>query len=147
MALGYRNMHPVRQLRDEMDRLLTGFLGQTPEWALPLAVRGQPAVNVWETPEAVLVESEVPGLKANQLDISVVGNELTLKIERPDLEQEGTTYHRRERPVGSFTRIVQLPAEVNAGRVQAELRDGVLSITLPKAESARPWKIQVSAAT
>jgi HSP20 family protein len=86
----------------------------------------------------------VPGLKSDQVEISVVGNQLTLRIERPDLTQEGVTYHRRERPVGSFTRVLRLPVDVEPDRVEAALNDGVLTITLPKARSAKPRKIQVT---
>jgi HSP20 family protein len=146
MASVFRStVNPYEQFRDEMDRLLTGFFGQVPEWSAPGTVRGQPAVNVWESEDAVMVESEVPGLKSDQLDISVIGDELTLKIDRPEEPEEGVTYHRRERPVGAFTRIIELPSDVDANRVQAELRDGVLRITLPKAETARPRKISVTA--
>jgi len=93
-----------------------------------------------------MIEMEVPGLKSDQLEISVVGDELSIKVQRPDLQQEGVTYHRRERPVGEFARVLRLPAEVEADHVEAELRDGVLSITLPKAERARPRKISVASA-
>ena len=106
--------------------------------------RSQPAVNVWEQHDALMVEMEVPGVKSDQLDISVAGGELSVKVNRPDVAQEGVTYHRRERPVGSFSRIVRLPVEVDADRVEADLRDGVLTITLPKAESAKPRKINVT---
>jgi HSP20 family protein len=139
-------MLPVRQLRDEMDRLLTGFFSETPDGIFPGALRGQPAVNVWDTGETIVVEAETPGLKSDQLDITVTGGELTLKLERPELTRKGERYHRRERPVGSFTRVVQLPAEVDAQGVRAELHDGVLSISLPKAASAKPRKIEVAAA-
>jgi HSP20 family protein len=73
----------------------------------------------------------------------VVGDELSIKVERPDLPQEGPAYHRRERGVGSFSRVVRLPAEVDPDQVEAEMRQGVLTVTLPKAESARPRKIRV----
>jgi HSP20 family protein len=129
-----------------MDRLLTGFLGPLPEWDLPGVLPGQPAVNLWEDEETILVEAELPGLKSDQLDISVRGEELTLKVQRPETVEQGVRYHRRERPVGSFTRVVQLPAEVDADHVQAELHDGVLRITLPKAAEAKPRKIEVAAA-
>lgn len=144
MVFRYRNLgFPVHQLRDEMDRLLTGFFRQAD---LPWVTgrRGQPAVNVWETADAVMVEMEVPGLRKDQLDVSVAGGELSLKIDRPQLNEEGVTYHRRERPVGTFTRVLRLPVEVDADRVEAELRGGVLTITLPKAESAKPRKITVT---
>ncbi len=106
--------------------------------------RNQPAINVWEQDDALKVEMELPGVKGEQLDISVAGGELSVKVNAPDDAQEGVTYHRRERPVGSFSRIVRLPIEVNADRVEADLRDGVLTITLPKAESAKPRKINVT---
>lgn len=135
---------PIRQLRREMDRLLSAFSPDGSAWNWPPANPTQPAVNVWETPEAFHVELEVPGLKNDQLDLSVVGNELTLKIERPEVQQEGATYHRRERAVGTFTRVLRLPTSVDAQKVQATIQAGVLAIALPKAETARPRKIQVS---
>ena len=145
MVFRYRNLpHPVHQLRDEMDRLLSGVFGRTAVWQWPGAAGGQPAVNVWESEDALKVELEVPGLKHNQLDVSVVGDELSLKVERPDVRQEGVTYHRRERPAGSFSRVLRLPVEVDPDRVEAELCDGVLTIRLPKAESAKPRKIKVA---
>jgi HSP20 family protein len=148
MVFRYRNVrHPIYQLRDEMDRLLTGVFGPWSAGDLPVVSRGQPAVNMWEGDEAVTVELEVPGLKSDQVEISVVGNQLTLRVERPDLTQEGVTYHRRERPVGSFTRVLRLPVDVEPDRVEAALNDGVLTITLPKARSAKPRKIQVTTAS
>jgi HSP20 family protein len=136
--------HPVHQLRREMDRLLSGFAGNLGELAWPVTGRGRPAVNVWEAGDTLQVELELPGVQNDQIELSVVGDELSIKVERPDAEPQGATYHRRERGVGAFARVVRLPIEVDADRVQAELRHGVLTITLPKAESARPRKIQVT---
>jgi HSP20 family protein len=148
MVFRYRNtLLPMYRLRDDVDRLLTGFLGQWAEVSPLTASRAQPAVNMWEQDDALLVELEIPGLKSDQVDISVVGGQLTVKVERPDFAQEGVTYHRRERPVGSFTRVLRLPVEVDANRVEAELRDGVLTITLPKAEAAKPRRIEVTSAS
>ena len=145
MVFGYRGTrYPFQQLRDEMDRLLTGFLGPGVDGLLPPMFRSQPAANVWEQDDALLVEMEVPGIQKDQVDISVAGGELSVKINRPETAQEGVTYHRRERPVGSLTRVLRLPVEVDANRVEAELRDGVLLIKLPKAESAKPRKINVT---
>ena len=112
--------HPLHQLRDEMDRLLTGFFGPAADGLLPAMFRNQPAVNVWEREDALLVEMEVPGVKSQDLDISVAGGELSIRIQRPDVAQEGVTYHRRERPVGAFQRVLRLPVEVNADRVEAQ---------------------------
>jgi len=145
MIAQYRSLRsPYDLLRGEMDRLLTGFLGPAADGLLPPLVGNQPAVNCWETEDAVMVETEVPGLKKEQLELSVSGGELTMKIDRPDAAQEGIVYHRRERPVGAFSRVLPLPCEVDGSRVEAELHDGVLTITLPKAERAKPRKIEVT---
>jgi len=138
--------HPLSQLREEMDRLLSGFLGWFPGGSSPAAGRGHPAVNVWESGDALHAELEVPGVRGDQIEVSVVGDELSLAIRREEVDQEGVTYHRRERAVGGFTRVVRLPMEVDADRVAAELRNGVLTVTLPKADSAKPRKIQVASA-
>jgi HSP20 family protein len=145
MVFGYRTTrHPFHQLRDEVDRLLTGVLNSAGDGFVPAVFRSQPAINVWEQGDALKVEMELPGVKSEHLDISVAGGELSVKVTAPDVAQEGVTYHRRERPVGAFSRIVRLPTEVDAERVEADLRDGVLTITLPKAESAKPRKINVT---
>lgn len=137
--------YPVDQLRHEVDRLFNGFLGNGGDFFLPVSGRGRPAVNVWETEGALNVELELPGVQSDQVDLSVVGDELSIKVDRPDVEEEGVTYHRRERGVGSFTRVLRLPVEIDAEHVAAEMRHGVLTVTLPKAESARPRKIKVTA--
>ena len=147
MAFGYQSTrHPFYQLRNEMDRLLTGFLGPTVDGFLPAVFRNQPAVNVWEQNDALKVEVELPGVKREQIDIAVAGGELSIKIDRPESDQEDVVYHRRERPEGPLTRVLRLPIEVNADRVEADLHDGVLTVTLPKAESAKPRKINVTGA-
>jgi HSP20 family protein len=144
MSHYYDGRHPLRQLRDEMDRLLTGFMGTAGDGLSMF--RRQPAANIWERPDALVIEIEAPGVKSDQLEISVVGNELSLKINRPEATEEGVTYHRRERPQGTFGRVIRLPIDVNADKVGAELRDGVLTVTLPKAENAKPRKISVAGA-
>jgi HSP20 family protein len=137
--------NPFHQLRTEMDRLLNGFLGSTTNGGThPMAGRGQPAVNLWDKDDALLLEMEIPGVQSEQIDVSVVGAELTIKVQRPDVAEEGVTYHRRERPVGDFSRVLRLPCEVNPDKVAAELRNGILTLTLPKAEAAKPRKISVT---
>jgi len=135
----------VQQVRQEMDRLLSGHFGDVAGGLLPR--RGQPAVNVWEREDSLFVELEVPGVKTDQVDISVIEDELSIKIQRPEVEREEGIYHRRERGVGTFSRVMRLPVSVDADRVEAELRNGVLTITLPKAESARLRKIEVTSAS
>jgi HSP20 family protein len=146
MSLYWQSLNPMHQFRGEVDRLLSGFLSNLTDGNDIAPVRGQPAVNMWDTVDSVFVELEVPGLKTDQLDLSVVGDQLSIRVERPDAAQDGMTYHRRERPVGSFTRVLKLPVEVDADKVQADLNGGVLTIRLPKAEAAKPRKIQVTTA-
>ena len=145
MVFHCRNVgHPVRQFRDEMDRLVSGLFGRTFSGLWPDAGRGQPAVNIWEENDVLFVELEVPGVKREEVDISVAGGELSLKVERPEVEQEGAVYHRRERRAGSFRRVLRLPFDIDSDRVEAELRDGLLTISLPKADNAKPRKIPVT---
>lgn len=136
---------PLGQLRTEVDRLFNDFMGGLSQFTPPSFVgrRGFPTLNIWETPEAVHVEAELPGVEANELDIAVVGRELTIKGQRAAEAPEGLTYHRRERAAGSFTRLVKLSTEVNPDAVSATLRDGVLEVKLPKSEAAKPRKIAI----
>jgi HSP20 family protein len=144
MAIRRNRFEPLQQLREELDRQFP-VLWDTLSGRLPqVAVRAFPALNLWEEQDSLFVEAEVPGFKNEDLEISVIGNELTLKGKRQDAPAENeTVYHRRERGVGTFTRVVRLPVEVDAARVQANLRDGVLLVTLPKSEAAKPHKVPV----
>ncbi len=136
-------LFPVQQWRGEMDRVFSDFFGRTDSGPLARG-RGFPPVNVWEEGENLLVEAELAGVKGEDLDISVVGDELTIKGRRTGGE-DGITFHRRERATGEFVRVLRLPVEVDANRVDAALNDGVLLITLPKSEAAKPRRVQVKA--
>src|SRR5262245_55835954 len=94
-------VNPIQQLRDEVDRLVANvFAKPTVAGATRLVTgRGFPAVNVWEDGENVFVEAEVPGLKTDDLDVTVIGDELTLKGERSETSEEQASFHRRERGV------------------------------------------------
>lgn len=102
-----------------------------------------PALNVWADESALHVEAELPGLALDALELTVLGDELTIAGERSDVIEEGSTWHRRERGVGKFSRVVRLPFDVHAAAVEARLEHGVLHVSLPKAEAARPRKIEV----
>jgi HSP20 family protein len=134
--------NPVSTLRSEVDRLFGDFFG--PVGAPATATRAFPALNVWERENELCVEAELPGLKSEDVDVSVVGQQLVIKGRRANFEPEaGVAFHRRERAAGDFARNIDLPVDVDANRVEAKLADGVLLITLPKAEAAKPRKIQV----
>jgi HSP20 family protein len=145
MVIRRYGFSPFHQLRHEMDRLAGDFFGPggsgVARTARPQAF---PALNVWEEGDSLYAEAEVPGVKAEDLDISVVDNDLTVRGIRRGSLAEGTTYHRQERGAGEFARVVRLPVDVDAGKVEATLSDGVLLVKLPKAESAKPKKIKVT---
>jgi HSP20 family protein len=106
-----------------------------------------PAMNVWTSKDGAVLTAELPGVKPDDIDISVVGDTLTLSGTRQAEERsEGTTYHRRERGFGKFTRSFQLPFHVDAGKVEAHFESGVLHVSLPYAEEDKPKKITVKSA-
>jgi HSP20 family protein len=103
-----------------------------------------PAVNVWADEHAVFVETDLPGIDPAQLDVSVTeGNRLTIQGERPEVDVENAVWHRQERGHGTFVRELTLPTLVDADKVEARYEAGVLRLTLPKAEAAKPRKITV----
>jgi HSP20 family protein len=131
------------RLQDGVGHLLGSLFDWPPPWEAARASGSHPAINIWEDETAFHAEAEVPGIDLDALEIFVIGRELTVKGERKLERPEGVTEHRSERRAGAFHRVVYLPAEVDASRVEAALRDGVLHITLPKAESAKPRKVHI----
>lgn len=136
---------PVLRIRSDVDRLFNELMDTVSRGNVfaPFASRAFPALNVWEDDEKLYVEAELPGFTMNDLDVSVTGDELTIKGERKDEVTEDLTYHRRERGIGRFSRVLRLPMEVDTEKVTATLRNGVLSLTLPKAQAVMPRKIEV----
>lgn len=103
-----------------------------------------PPLNVWTNENSATVTAEVPGLSPEDIEISVVNDTLTLKGERrPEPLGEGESLHRQERGFGQFSRTLQLPFRVDADKVEAVFKRGILSITLPRTEQDRPRKISV----
>jgi HSP20 family protein len=102
-----------------------------------------PPINVWEEGEAVKIEAEFPGVKLEDIDVSFDQGELTLKGVKKFDVKENAPLHRRERLTGAFARTLTLPWEIVADKVSAELKDGILTVTLPKAEAAKPRKVAV----
>ena len=104
------------------------------------------AVDVLDSGEDILVRAAMPGVKAENLKITLNGNTLTLKAEvEAEAELENATYLRRERHASAYTRSIPLPMTVEADQAHALFRDGILSLTLPKSEKARPKTIKVTA--
>jgi HSP20 family protein len=128
----------LRNIQDEMGRLADqSWLNRAVEY---------PPVNVWANEDETVVQAELPGLAPEDIEISVVQNALTLRGSRkPEELKQGESVHRRERWTGSFVRTVELPFEVDSNGVQAEYRNGVLSVRLPRAAEHKPRKITVKA--
>jgi HSP20 family protein len=133
----------ARLLRGDLSNLFDGFLDEPFFAARPTA---WPALNVWEEGDHLFAEAELPGMKMEELDVSVMGRQLTIKGQRAAGPNVNFTYHRRERGVGDFARTITLPVEIDSAAVEATLKDGVLTIKLPKAPEARPRKIDVRTA-
>ena len=105
-----------------------------------------PSLNVWANEEGLQITAEVPGVSPKDIDISVVGDTLTLSgVREPDDLKEGARYHRQERGYGNYTRSIQLPFSVNVDKVEATFKNGVLTIVLPRAEEDKPKKITIKA--
>ncbi len=103
-------------------------------------------LDMYETDTAIVVEASLPGVKADDVDISLTGNTLSLKGEvKEETEEERGDYHYQERHYGKFQRSVMLPTEVIADEATAEFKDGVLKLTLPKAEETERKTINISA--
>ena len=129
-----------------LDRLFEDFFSGDDFWTLPAAETVGPALDVAETPESVVVKAEVPGIEPKDIDISVTGDTLHIKGEKhEEKEEKGKTWRRVERSFGSFHRSVMLPAPVNGDKVEAEVKEGVLTVTLPKSAEAKRKKIEVKA--
>ena len=130
----------LERLRREMDRVFNEFSAG----GEPFFSRAYPAVNISEDPENFYVRGELPGVKSEALDVSVVEGRLIIRGEQK-LATEGkeASYHRREREGGFFRRIIALPVRVASDKVSATIKNGVFTITLPKAEETKPRKITV----
>jgi len=127
-------------LRHEMDRLFERFLGRE---ASPLG-EVEPAIEVAETPAAVIVKAQVPGVSKENLQVNVTDNALTLKGEvQEDKTTEEKNYHRREFHYGAFARTITLPTTVQAEQAIAQLKDGVLEVTIPKRETTKAKDVPI----
>jgi HSP20 family protein len=131
----------VSKTLEEMDRVFAGI-------GRPLGLRSVPrgtfpAINVYEQGDAVVVTAEVPGVKPDELELTVLGDSVALKGERREELSNNTRLYRRERAGGAFSRTVTLPASIDPDSVRAEYRDGILRIHMAKAEQAKARKIEI----
>jgi HSP20 family protein len=135
-----RRLDPIRDFEDlyeQMGRLMPATL------RVSEATRWVPDADVVETDDAYLVEVELPGLKRGDIDIEVIGNELTITGEFKKRERVGLL-RRRTRRVGEFEYRVTLPSDVAADKIEATLNEGVLTVRVPKSERIKPRRIEIS---
>jgi HSP20 family protein len=103
-----------------------------------------PLINLTEDRSHYYIRAELPGIKADALDVQVVGKKVTLSGERnAESQEEGVRYHRRERDTGKFSRVITLPTDIQADNVEAKLANGLLTLTIPKSEAAKPRQISI----
>ena len=129
------------QLQREMNRLMGYSYGKR-----PLSPLSFPAINIWTNEDEMILSAELPGLKAEDIDLNITADGLVLTGERsPAQVEEGARYHRRERSHGKFSRSIQLPFMVDPGKAKAVFKNGILEISLVRAEADKPKKIAVKA--
>jgi len=139
------NREPFRDIQNEMNRLFDSFFGRPLGTATGTGSRAwMPVVDMYETKDDLILSFELPGVREKEVSVSITGDLLTVKGERQfNQELNNDNYHHMERAYGKFERTVQLPMHVQAGRVTATSRDGVLEVKLPKAEEVRPKEIKI----
>ncbi len=140
---------PFREM-EEMERRFEDIFGRPFAPAVwrrfPAEMGWAPPIEVFEKEDKFIVKAEIPGMKEEDIDVSVVGDTLTIKGERKaETEVKEEDYYCCERSYGSFSRAISLPSTVDAKKIEASYEDGVLEVTLPKAPEVKPKKISVSA--
>jgi len=132
----------LSSLRRDMDRLFEDFMGRAPSRMGDGT--GEPAVEVSDTPEAVIVKAQMPGVSKEHIQVDVTDDVLTLKGEmKEEKTKEEKNYHRREFRYGRFARSIPLPAMVQSDRATAQLKEGILEVRIPKSEKSKARQIQI----
>jgi HSP20 family protein len=142
----YDPFRDLRGLQDEMNRLFSSTFSRSGDDQM---MRGawNPSVDIFENKDQIVIEAELPGLKPEDVEISIENNVLTLHGERRfEKKDEGDNFHRVERSYGSFTRSFTLPPTVSSENANAEFENGVLRLTLAKREEAKARKIEIKGA-
>ncbi len=134
---------PFQLMRDmlvEPFRALTGWRGRELAW--------NPSFEIRETDDAFVFRADIPGLSPRDLEISLIGNQLTVSGTREqDQQQDEGRYHTYERAYGSFTRVFALPNSVDTGNIRAELDNGVLTLSIPKKPGSAPQRRKIEVAS
>ena len=145
LTIGPRNPWTVfdelESIQADMNRILSGQ--DAPRFARRAAY---PPLNVWASADGLVIDAEMPGVDPQDVEISAVGDELSLRGQvNAQAPAEGETVLRRERPAGDFQRTLQLPFRANTGAVKATFKNGILRISIPRSEEEKPRKIAIEA--
>jgi HSP20 family protein len=130
----------LKQVEDTMDRLwryggISGYTEAAEDWNIP--------IDVIQKKDDIIVSASVPGIKPEEIDVAIEDNVLTIRTERKPEAKENGTYLIKERPVGSFFRALRLPDTVDSEKIVSSYSNGVLTITMPKAEEKKKKQIQI----
>jgi HSP20 family protein len=146
----WRPFTGLTRWESEMDRMMDDFFGRRMRpWWPERWLRGDteittPAVDVYEEKDEIVVKAELPGMEKNDIEVNISDSELTLKGEKKKEEKvEEENYYRCERSYGAFLRSVELPKEVQADKIKASFKNGILEVRLPKTEEAKTKEIKV----
>ncbi|MCF7791127.1 MAG: Hsp20/alpha crystallin family protein [Victivallales bacterium] len=124
----------LRNLHSEVNKLFNSYGSST---------QAYPAVNIYGDEEELTVLAEIPGIKKEDIDLTVQGDKLTIEGERKKEENKENVVHREERGYGKFIRTFSLPYDVENEKITAKYKKGILEVTLPRAETSKPQKIKV----
>jgi HSP20 family protein len=138
---GWSNFNGLSTLRNEIDQLFEAPLTELAR-ASHLLSGSAPAVDIYEDKDSFVVKAELPGMKKEDIDVSLHDGSLSISGERKG-EMENAEVYRSERFFGRFQRTVILPTPVNTAGINAQYKDGILTVTLPKTEEAKPKQIDV----
>jgi HSP20 family protein len=143
----WRPLRDIVSIQDEMNQLFDGFFGERVPRRWLKAEEGlwTPNVDVSETKDEIVVTAEMPGMKKEDITLSVQENVLTLSGEKKsEEEKKDANFYRLERSFGSFCRSFTLPTPVEADKIKASFKDGILKVTLPKSEKVKPQEIPIN---
>ncbi|HEV8336445.1 MAG TPA: Hsp20/alpha crystallin family protein [Candidatus Polarisedimenticolia bacterium] len=144
MSVTRGSIHDLMNLQERMNRLFEQALHPGGSAQEDPGAGWAPAVDIEETPERIVLRADLPGVSLEKIELKVADDHLTLKGDRPfPAGSRREDYHRIERSFGSFYRSFMLPRNVNQTAIQAELKNGILEVTLPKKTESKPKQIQV----
>ena len=132
----------LARLRQQMDNLFN----RVPDGDMPSLHAGVfPSINLTEDKDHYYIRAELPGISAEELDIQATGNNLSISGERKiEAEKDNVRYHRKEREAGKFSRAISLPGDIDPDGVSGSLTNGILKVSVPKAEKAKPKQISIN---